>query len=374
MRRTFWLAVLAVSLASPGLGGAEPVWRRLADPVVEDGWIRPPAGEHGAKPVWGLAEGLRIGLAPLPGPRGLLRVFAPYVGQPDWRMINFIAVEPIAEGRTNRSFSELERSSLVEGTGKVMWSVDQPDDWTPRSPAHPARGVIGVENGVKTLTVFIGVERFQNGAAVFLRLTFREDRPCEVQISHFHTADLRPAVVLRGDCHHGQLCKAPPTSPRGWGCDRAGPVCRRDLQCYRLRTAPAVRSRTVGTRAGRGGDTRCDQRRTRPRRGGPVGCRSWLAILRTTRYAVLAVRSTSSGPDGTGQCSSDVLGVRQPDSWRRELRKRRTVRSFPSRPDLDVRRDTRSARRVVRRGRASAGRKALFRYPQQNPNEHSVPR
>ncbi len=185
MRRTFWLAVLAVSLASPGLGGAEPVWRRLADPVVEDGWIRPPAGEHGAKPVWGLAEGLRIGLAPLPGPRGLLRVFAPYVGQPDWRMINFIAVEPIAEGRTNRSFSELERSSLVEGTGKVMWSVDQPDDWTPRSPAHPARGVIGVENGVRTLTVFIGVEKFQNGAAVFLRLTFRDDRPCEVQISTF---------------------------------------------------------------------------------------------------------------------------------------------------------------------------------------------
>ncbi len=192
MRRSYWLMVLAVSMTSSGLRGSEPVWHGLADPVVEDGWIRPPAGERGAKPVWGWAEGLRIGLAPLPGPRGLLRVYTPYVGQPDWRMINFIAVEPIAEGRTSRSFSELERSSLAEGTGKVMWSVDQPDDWTPRNPIHPARGVTGAENGVRTLTVFIGIEKFQSGAAVFLRLTFREDRPCEVQIATFTQPNSEP--------------------------------------------------------------------------------------------------------------------------------------------------------------------------------------
>jgi len=185
MRRWYWLIVLTVSMASYGLHGSEPVWRGLADPVVEDVWIRPPAGANGAKPVWGLADGLRIGLAPLPGPRGLLRVYTPYVGQPDWRMINFIAVEPIVKGRTNRSFSELEPSSLARGTGKVMWSVDRPDDWIPRDPAHPARGVTGEENGVKTLTVFIGVEKFQSGAAVFLRLTFRADRPCEVHIAAF---------------------------------------------------------------------------------------------------------------------------------------------------------------------------------------------
>jgi len=100
-------------------------------------------------------------------------------------MINFIAIEPIVEGRTHRSFSELERSSLAEGTGKVMWSADRRDAWTPQNPAHPARGVIGEENGVRTLTVFIGVEKFHSGAAVFLRLTFREDRPCEVRIATF---------------------------------------------------------------------------------------------------------------------------------------------------------------------------------------------
>ena len=174
-----------MGLASTDLRGAEPPWRALADPVIEGSWVRPPEDEKAAKPVWGLAEGLRIGLAPLPGPRGLLRVYTPYLGQPDWRMINFIAIEPIVEGQTRRGYSELERSSLVEGTGKVMWSVDRPDDWTPREPTRPARGVIGEENGVETLTVFIGIEKFRSGAAVFLRLTFREDRPCEVQIATF---------------------------------------------------------------------------------------------------------------------------------------------------------------------------------------------
>ncbi|MCH5372487.1 MAG: hypothetical protein JJ992_00805 [Planctomycetes bacterium] len=157
----------------------------MADPVVEGSWIRPPAEEKVAKPVWGLAEGLRIGLAPLPGPRGLLRVYTPYVGQPDWRMINFIAIEPIIQGQTRRGYSELEGSSLVEGTGKVMWSVDRPDDWTPRDPTHPARGVIGKEDEIETLTVFIGIEKFRSGAAVFLRLTFREDRHDEVEIATF---------------------------------------------------------------------------------------------------------------------------------------------------------------------------------------------
>ena len=59
--------------------------------MIEGSWVRPLAEEKAAKPVWGLAEGLRIGLAPLPGPRGLLRVYSPYVGQPDWRMVPYLA-------------------------------------------------------------------------------------------------------------------------------------------------------------------------------------------------------------------------------------------------------------------------------------------
>ena len=100
----------------------------LADPVVEGVWLRPPPTAKPAKPVWGFAKGLRVGLSPLPGPRGLLRVYTPYAGQPEWRMINFIAIEPIVEGDTRRAYSELEPSSLAEGRGKVMWSLDRPDD------------------------------------------------------------------------------------------------------------------------------------------------------------------------------------------------------------------------------------------------------
>ncbi len=192
MRRMCWIVPLLMGLALSELRGAEPAWQRLADPVIEDGWVRPPAGAMAAKPVWGFAEGLRIGLAPLPGPRGLLRVYTPYVGQPEWRMINFIAIEPIVAGRAQRSFSELERSSLAEGTGKVMWSVDRPDDWTPRNPTHPARGVIGEEDGAETLTVLIGIEPFRSGAAVHLRLVFRKDRPCEFQITSFTQPNSNP--------------------------------------------------------------------------------------------------------------------------------------------------------------------------------------
>ena len=65
MKRSYWFIALTVSIASSGLRGSEPVWLDLADPVIEDGWIRPPAGEKKAKPVRGLAAGLQIGLAPL---------------------------------------------------------------------------------------------------------------------------------------------------------------------------------------------------------------------------------------------------------------------------------------------------------------------
>jgi hypothetical protein len=66
-----------------------------------------------------------------------------------------------------------------------MWSVDQPGEWSPRDPIHPARGVIEKKDGIETLTVYVGVEEFRSGAAVFLRLTFRADRPHEVQIATF---------------------------------------------------------------------------------------------------------------------------------------------------------------------------------------------
>lgn len=142
-------------------------------------WLRP-SGDADAEPRWGHADGIQIGIPPLPGPRGLLRVFTPYLDHPRERLVNFIAVEPIPEGSTERGYSELEPSTLDPGLrGKRFWSTDDPDS------AAPARGTIETADGVETLTVWIGVERFDNGADVRVRVRFFADRPHEVELAGF---------------------------------------------------------------------------------------------------------------------------------------------------------------------------------------------
>lgn len=190
------LASLAstLGLAQVPVSAEAPDWRSLAAPVVEGPWVRPAAGGP-ARPVWGHADGLRIGLAPMPGPRGLLRVYAPYLGHREGRVVNFIAVEPIPTGQSHRGLSELEPSRLDPARGKRFWSADTPDDPTPADAgeaAAPARGKIVQEDGVETLQVYILVERFDNGAHVYLRLTFRADRPHEVGIATFAHPDSAP--------------------------------------------------------------------------------------------------------------------------------------------------------------------------------------
>ncbi|WP_156253726.1 hypothetical protein [Pseudactinotalea terrae] len=153
-------------------------------PVTDGPFVRP-AASHPAEPRWGHADGLQVGLDPLPGPRGLLRIYTPYLDQPRERMMNFIAVEPIPAGETARGFSELELSALDGARGKRFWSADEPADPTPRPSTEPARGVVEMLDGVAHLRVFVLVEPFDNGAEVYLRLTFRADRPHEVAIAAY---------------------------------------------------------------------------------------------------------------------------------------------------------------------------------------------
>ncbi|MGB7158457.1 MAG: hypothetical protein WBD40_10360 [Tepidisphaeraceae bacterium] len=170
----------------------------LAPAVIEGRWLRPADGAAPAEPVWGHADGLRIGLSPLRGPRGLLRVYAPYLKHPPQRVINFIAIEPIRAGQSNRGLSELEHSKLDGVRGKRFWSADQPDDATPRIPTQPARGVIERVDGVETLRVYVLAERFDSGAQVYVRLTFRAGRPHEVAVATFSqegSAPLASCVV-----------------------------------------------------------------------------------------------------------------------------------------------------------------------------------
>lgn len=156
-------------------------------PSEADGiWLRP-ARATNAEPRWGHAGGIQIGIHPIPGPRGLLRIFAPYLGHPRERLVNFIAVEPIPEGSSQRGYSELEPSSLDTGErGKRFWSGDSSDEvTTERDPASPARGVVESADGIERLTVWVGIEHFDNGADVRLRLRFRADRPHEVELAGF---------------------------------------------------------------------------------------------------------------------------------------------------------------------------------------------
>ena len=39
-------------------------------------WVRP-LNDGNSEPMWGHRHGIRVGIAPTPGPRGLLRIFTP---------------------------------------------------------------------------------------------------------------------------------------------------------------------------------------------------------------------------------------------------------------------------------------------------------
>lgn len=151
---------------------------------VDCNWIR--GNLHGNPlPIWGHSNGLRIGLSPLPGPRGLLRVYAPYLDHPERRVINFIAVEPIPKGSTHRGLSELEFSTLDYLPGKRFWSANYPCTVAPENSVDAAKGIVVTKDGQEQLSVYIFVEPFANGAHVYLKLTFWANRPHEVGIATF---------------------------------------------------------------------------------------------------------------------------------------------------------------------------------------------
>lgn len=147
----------------------------------ETGWLRPAAGPGSREPRWGHPDGLQIGLHPLGGPRGLIRIFSPYLDHPRDRLVNFVAIEPIPAGMTERGYSELERSRLDGVPGLRFWSVDDPSDAAPRRGDDPARGVVDGD----TLSIGILCEPFRNGAHVWVTATFVRDHPHEVTFAAF---------------------------------------------------------------------------------------------------------------------------------------------------------------------------------------------
>ena len=156
-------------------------------------WLQPDPS-NGHAPRWGHADGIQVGIEPGIGPRGLLRVFAPYLDSP--RLLNFVAVEPIPAGATERGYSELEHSSLDDEPGKRFWASDDPVDGTPRPTTDPVPGALTQVGGVERLTVYVHAERFDNGAAVAVRVQFRAYRPREVSLAAYR----RPGSVELAAC------------------------------------------------------------------------------------------------------------------------------------------------------------------------------
>ena len=184
MRLSIIVLVLTTTVSSCS-GQNTPRWSQLAAPDTVGLWIQPAQGKP-AIPVWGHAHGMVVGLAPLPGPRGLIRIYTPYLGLETGDVMNFIALEPIPKGSEQRGLSELEMSTLDEGRrGKRFWSSNDNAATSALNEEYPARGMIETINGEETLTLYVFSEPFDNGAKVYVRLRFFETRPYEFEITTY---------------------------------------------------------------------------------------------------------------------------------------------------------------------------------------------
>lgn len=188
VRSVVFVLVLALVCSA---GFAMVIPDKLEPPVVDDIWLRP-AGTSPAEPTIGFVKGIRIGIWPSPkGPRGIIRIYAPYVlPEKKHALINFIAIEPIVNGK--RSLSEIERSTLDESRGKRLWFSDEVDNSpTPVLPWESPSGKIGKirvgNRDIRTLSIAINIEKLDNGAQPVVLATFREDRPNEVSFKVYAT-------------------------------------------------------------------------------------------------------------------------------------------------------------------------------------------
>jgi hypothetical protein len=193
-RSVSWIIAALVSflafVPSGARGRAGDPPPSLLPPVKDGAFLRPAAGGP-AEPTWGIVGGITVGLWPNPGPRGLVRIYTPYLGQPRRTVMNYVAVEPIV-GRV-RGLSELEHSKLDGLPGKAMWSVDSRDaEPGSREPWRPARGRILSEDGHRLLSVFVEVEPFDHGARPVIEIRLRDDRPHEVAFHVFAASQSKP--------------------------------------------------------------------------------------------------------------------------------------------------------------------------------------
>ena len=156
-------------------------------------WVR--AGLNTNRPIWGLRGGLLFAIPPggfgggEGGPRGLIRLGYPTLTNGGYALINFIAIEPVANGR--RGFSELETSRLDGVAGKRLWiSADNAEPQSAPS-LNPGR-LSSLTSGVEQLELTLRVEKFENDAHVFVVLAQRSDAPDELRLTLHREPDSAP--------------------------------------------------------------------------------------------------------------------------------------------------------------------------------------
>jgi hypothetical protein len=152
------VGILVLLSSSISFAIREPTTRAV------DGWILPAAG-LGALPIYGIDGGISIGLDPAPGPRGLIRIYAPYLDQPLGRVINYIAIEPIVAGK--RYFSELARSG-TDGRRGILFHI------------NGAPTFARTKGGVPTMQLSLRIDPFAEGARPTVEVIFQQDRPHEI--------------------------------------------------------------------------------------------------------------------------------------------------------------------------------------------------
>jgi hypothetical protein len=150
-------------------------------------WLQPT--KTGDQPKWGLTGGLQFAIPPggFPdppgGPRGLIRLGYPILKDGGYRLVNFIAVEPVV--KRAKGFSELEHSKLDNVQGKRLWTDDADGKLNPGK-------ITKLTDGALQLEVTVHVEKFDNGAQVDLTITQRSDRPDDIELTIHASKDSAP--------------------------------------------------------------------------------------------------------------------------------------------------------------------------------------
>ncbi len=159
--------------------------------AADSSWLR--AGLTTNSSVWGVKGGLQFALHPggftrgVGGPRGLIRIGYPTRTNGGYDLINFLAVEPVVNGR--KGLSELEKSSIDGRQGKMFWAGETATG----TNVHLVAGEISSHApGLEQLSVTVAVERFENGAHVRLKLAQRSDAPDELRVTIEAQPDSKP--------------------------------------------------------------------------------------------------------------------------------------------------------------------------------------